>query len=106
MNNISSNPAFPFSSDKGSASTSSDGNEPSSRNGFDRANPNNVAKTLTHVTISTGHVNDSPRHEVANDVIDELICWIKGAKPTVIPGIEGEWPTAQVPNCQNYLAMP
>jgi hypothetical protein len=105
VNNIISSIAFPYSSDRGSASTTSDGNESSSRNGVDSADPNQSATTLTHVTISTGHSNDSPRHLVPDDVIKFMAYWLKSAKPTLIPGIEEEQIAAQVPAAENYVAV-
>lgn len=91
--------------EKATASTSTERNGAAAKSGFDSANSNHGTQTLTHVTINTGHSNDSPRHEVANVVIEDLSCWIKSAKPTAVPGIEGKWFAAPVPNCQGYLAM-
>ena len=105
MNNIYSSLVFPHSSDKGSASTSSEGNNPHSGNRFDRANPSRGAKTLTHVTVSTGHSIDSPRHDVPEDVINIMTHWIKSAKPTLIPGIKEEQIAARVPSTKDYLAV-
>jgi hypothetical protein len=105
MNNTTSSHAFPDNSDKGSASTSSDGNEPSTRYGFDRANPNQGATNLTHVNITTGKSYDCPRHQVTDEVISTLTVWMKSIKSTFIPEIKKVIYAAPVPNHKDYVAM-
>ena len=104
MKNTTSSLAFPYSSDKGSASTISEGNKPPKRIGLDRAKSNQGAKNLTHVNITTGHSYDCPRHQVTDEVIGIIFCWMNSTKPTLIPGIDRKLFAAQIPNHKEYKA--
>jgi hypothetical protein len=96
--------AFRFNFDHGNVSTSPDGTEPVSRFGFDQSNPKQGTNSLTHVTISTGHSNVSMRHEVTDDVINTLVCWIKRAMFDLKTGIKKVHFAAPVPTEKDYLA--
>lgn len=86
-------------------SDSTAGYSEAANSAFGHLRPDEGNRTLTHVTITTGHTRASPRHEVHAEVIAVLEKWLMSAKPTKFPSLSDEVLAAPVPSCDGFWGI-